>query len=162
VELFLRFSVSVVLLIALAGGLAYAQPAWLADLGLDFWNLPALERALAHEHQRQEKLKQESEQLQEKAQRRSEVIQELVAERISLAEAAARIRDLCEPFYLEQALSALEIPGRTENERLCRLAIYWAGAILRDSPAQAARVQARLEGQLGEELRTNNGQIVLP
>jgi hypothetical protein len=89
------------------------------------------------------------------------VAAELAAGRLTLVEAAARIRHLKDgPDNFWTFIRANE-RGNSDEERLCRHVIGWTEATLFNRPAEAARITARLEAELKNHLR-RNGKVILP
>jgi hypothetical protein len=100
---------------------------------------------------------------------KNQVAREVAAGRNSLPEAAGLFRAL--DRLAPESAPASEwfgddlppnIPGRTDEERLCRQVVAYVRVALRDGPADvAAAVVARLEAEFREELR-QRGTIRLP
>src|SRR5687767_1238703 len=97
-----------VLSLAVASGLLAAvlmvmSSGQLADLGLDFWNLPQWQRDLEESVRRREDLTRQEERLLNRLAAKQAVIENLIAGRLSLKEATAHFRALNEadPTSLE-------------------------------------------------------------
>jgi hypothetical protein len=86
---------------------------------------------------------------------RDRVAGDVVAGRLTLAEAAARFRELdhqvMDPATFAHTLK-LHFPGASEEERLCRKVIQHALDLVEQQPDVAAGLQARLEIQLRKHL----------
>ncbi len=156
-NLLVRFGATLVLLVGLVVGLACARPAWLAFVGVDLRDLPTLERELERD-QKLDRLRDES---RAKARLKNAILRDLIAGRIRLLPATAQIVAACDLPRIRLVMDSLDIAGRTENERLCRLVMFWTQALLDDSPRDAARVHERLRYQLEEAVR-ENGVVMLP
>jgi hypothetical protein len=92
---------------------------------------------------------------------RDRLVEALLADRLTLLQAAAGFRDLDQgspEFNLGRFRQ--KASGQTDEERYCRLVILWAEAQHVDSPERAARVAARLGEELKAHLR--DGTIHLP
>ena len=89
------------------------------------------------------------------------LIDEVVANRMSLVEAAARFRSLAEAG-LDQPMRVLQfLPGDTNEEKFCLQVILWAETHLREvRTSQGNEVLARLRRELAAA--RGCGEIVLP
>src|SRR5262245_42139971 len=91
-----------------------------------------------------------------------ETMNELIADRITLREAATRSRALArETPGFDGELLRLTYPGRTDDERHCRRVIAWVKVELQDQPGKAAALAARLEAELEGHLE-QDAAIRLP
>src|SRR4029077_6523787 len=95
---------SVLAALALAGlaGMGQAVPDWAEDAGFDFWNLPQINRQLEEQARRSEDLDARLESMLSRIELRQQIIDELLAEQITLSQAAAQFRDLTRavPMYV--------------------------------------------------------------
>jgi hypothetical protein len=93
---------------------------------------------------------------------KKETAAEVVAGRLTLREAAARLREADErsPEFNREAFRSL-VPGRTDEERYGRQVIRHVEGLLNDRPGEAAEVVARLEAELREYL-SSGGETSLP
>jgi hypothetical protein len=86
---------------------------------------------------------------------RDRIARLVIAGRLTLAEAAARFRELdhqvMDPGTYARTLQ-MYFPGASEEERLCRKVIRHALKLVDQQPDVAARLQARLETQLRKHL----------
>jgi hypothetical protein len=86
---------------------------------------------------------------------RNQIARELIDRRVTLAEAAARFRELdtktMDPQMYSRVLK-LRYPGATEEERICRKVIRHALEIVKQQPDVAASLEARLEAELQDHL----------
>jgi hypothetical protein len=93
-----------------------------------------------------------------------QVTEELLAGRITLPRAAARFRDInAAPGAAGRPLEG-NVPGATEEERLCRQVISWAAAQaeLPRQPGSGLPTRDRLEAELNALLQRNHGTVPLP
>jgi hypothetical protein len=82
------------------------------------------------------------------------VVAELLAEHLTLRQAAARFQELNATTPERQLVRWREAcPGQTDEERCCWTVLRYVGAELLDQPQQARAVRQRLEGELPERLR---------
>jgi hypothetical protein len=119
------------------------------ETGLDFWRLPEWRRQAEDGLRRGEELEAQLAAVRQCYAAKRQALAEVVAERLTLREAAARFRqaDLVNPIFPWDAFPDL-YPGDTDGERHCREVIHHVRLELRDEPARAAAVVARLEGEL--------------
>jgi hypothetical protein len=136
------------LLAGLVVGVGYAQPKWLAALGMDFWNLPALEDALAKNRQMSEHLDEVTQDAQHRAAQKNVIVERLVNEQLTLAEATAQILQVCDDHLLKVGCEILELEGKTHEESVCRLVVFWATIDMPPDSEQGAKLKARLETEL--------------
>ena len=113
---------SVLAALALAGlaGISQAIPEWAEDSGLDFWNLPRINRQLELQARRSEDLDARFESALSRIEMRQQVLDELLAGQITLREAAAKFRELTLAVPKHAELIALHYPNMTEDEMYCR------------------------------------------
>jgi hypothetical protein len=156
-----RLLIATGLLVGLMACLLCLAPQALSPLGLDFGDLPALQRRLEETRLRGEELDRRREALLRRIAAKERVVAELVAGRLTLLQAAARFRDLKgEPPDLA-APPGLAC-GCSEGERLCREVMAWAdGWLAEQAPQRAAAVAARLEAELRRH-RDRAGMVRLP
>jgi hypothetical protein len=84
---------------------------------------------------------------------KGEVVQEVIAGRLALLEAAARLRefDAQVPDFPVTTIR-LTVPGSSDEERYCRIVIWKAKSLLAQRPAEAEKVVQRLEVELERHL----------
>ena len=154
---------SVLGLIAAALVVVWAQPDLLDRCGLDPAALSELHEKEARTSQRRETLDRQSEIVQHRISAKQEVIGDLVAGRISFLQAARRFKDLNETPITCQDNYRSRFPGRSDGEKVCRQVLAWLEGELRGlSPSQAASLRCTCEEELEENLRRNDGVVVLP
>jgi hypothetical protein len=146
---------------ALLGVGRYAAPALCMSLGLDWWNLTELYRALRAEHERKADYLRREAVLLDRIAAKGRVTGDLLGGRLDLLQAAARFKALNGSPTDESTAPRVLFPGGSEGEMLCRQVLEWARAeALVRGPGAAARV-ADLEAELTSHLR-QHGTIVLP
>jgi len=145
----------------LLGGVVYAQPAWLADLGLDFWMLSEYSRELERQHLRGTKLTRQLNYALERMLAKKRIVRDLIDGRSTLLEAAVRLRDL--PYPSENFRSELRKSegGASDDENLCRHLLSWVPDLLMDDPGFACSTLTRLQEELDDQLR-QYGTVTLP
>ncbi len=145
----ITFGAGLYVALVLGIGYAYRQAATDFELG---WGsaLWTVHHVMERELQRETQLEDRSEDMRRRHAAKEWVKQELIAQRMTLWEAASHFRDLSksEPWYLEQIRKAY--PGRSDEESLCRNVIAYVRVALTREPARAAVVLARLEAELRE------------
>ena len=88
----LRVIAGLLLVGVVAASCCHLQPDWLADLGLDVWNLPDLLGRLRDAEERREVLAQDGQRVREGLRQKEEAIEALGAGRLTLAEAVESFR----------------------------------------------------------------------
>jgi hypothetical protein len=157
-------TLSVVALLGTAlAALNQYRPAWAARMQFDWWSLPALHEQIRRGEQESADLDARCREITARVLAREAVIRDLRAGRLTLAQAAARFRDINGP----DGKAPLEVAGRfggaTEEERLCRQVIAWAEVVARyESPGAAEPMRRGLEAELAALLARNSGVIRLP
>jgi hypothetical protein len=143
-----RIALMLTAMIALAIGLAYAQPAWMKEMGIDYWNLPEL-RALIHQHKElSTKLDEKRLIVLEVNEQKDVVVDKVIQRKMTLAEAVRRIQDVSGPEYLEEACRILEIDHSTREDRFQSLVRFWIEKRLSDDPATYRQVLIRLDMEM--------------
>jgi hypothetical protein len=144
------------------GGLWLFRPAWLHSAGLDFWNLADAERAVADAEQFGEEIEAVDHIVQERSATREIIIRDLLAEQLTLLEAAAQFRGL-EVASPASARSLQRIPARSEGERYCRQVLLWVRSTTQDWPrSHAEPILSRLEAELQAHMAEHDGDVILP
>lgn len=147
-----RCCLCLALLVGLTVGLVYAQPAWIADLGLDFWSIPEMEKKLAQENQRRDDLEVQEKKLFGAITRKREILQDLVLEKMPLYQAAAEIQELTPPEYLAMAAMEMNLEDKSLEEQLFRVVISWAQKQQNGNPQETRALLNRLETELRQAL----------
>jgi hypothetical protein len=133
--------------------------------GSDQLRRAELEQELPEENNRAARLKSQSIVVEERIQFSRRVAQELIAERMTLCEAATQLQNLDQssaPIYLEFYAKVFPrlYPGRSEAERYCRRAIALVESELVLAPVQRAGVIRRLTQEFG--LKFSDGVVQAP
>jgi hypothetical protein len=138
-----RFALTALLL---PFGLLAVNPTWAQSLGLDVWNVPALNAELRESAGTDRQLTDQSDGVRRRIAVKDAIIADLLAERITLAEATERFGELNagHPEYLMTIRATY--PGETDREKFARNVIAFAR--MRASPDQVEAVTARLEYEL--------------
>jgi hypothetical protein len=136
-------------------------PSWARRFGLNVGDLPALTWQLEQERLRREVLQAEAKRLNAQRRRQSAVIDALLARRLTLAQAAASLRDsrVDEPPKVRR-LGRRYFPDLSEDEWFCTLVIHAVEARLYHRPQEAQTWVARLEEELRQHRR--RGTLRLP
>jgi hypothetical protein len=144
--------------LALAG-VSVARPSWPADLGVDFWNVPALNARLKQHQQVAVALEYQDEQVMRRIAVKEVIVHDLIAGRISLVEAAAQFRALNAGRRDYLSVIRATFPGRTDDERICRNVIGFVEAAVEQDEDGRYTVH-----RLNEELwrLADSGTLVLP
>jgi hypothetical protein len=140
-------------------GISSAHPTWPTDLGVDFWNVPALKERLVSDRQLADQLATADRHVMRRIAAKETIIDDLVAGRIGLLEAAADFRALNagRPAYLMVIRSIY--PEMTDDERLCRNVIGYV-----EAGGEGDEDGRALIHRLTEELQTlkATGRLQLP
>ncbi len=152
-------TLSCVALLGLAlGAVSQYRPAWAVRMQLDWWSLPELQEEVRHGESRSARLDARCHELTARLTGKDAAIRDLRAGRLTLLQAAARFRDLNGADDTAAIDRWGRFAGATQEERLCRQVIQWAGAA---GPA-GEPTRRRLEAELADLLARNNGSIRLP
>jgi hypothetical protein len=149
----LRFTVSALFLGTVLTGVVSAYPESAEALGVDIWNLPALERQVEQSERFDAELDEWGRTIFTRLDGKHRVTLELLEGRLSLLQAAVRFRDLNtlprrNPVDLRDLF-----PGRSDAERVCRQVIRWASEEGRAiDPKRGESLQASLEKELQQLL----------
>jgi hypothetical protein len=135
--------------------------AFLAGFGLSFLTMPerqvqtpAPQPADVAEAPSTEELGLQLEATQRRSQARLRIAQDLIADRLTLLEAAEHFRDLNEGMSAIQREQWREqFHGATDQERHCWQVLLWVDARLHQDPPRALAVVSRLEAELRTHLK---------
>jgi hypothetical protein len=155
-----RVALIVVVLFMLAAGASMAYPAWVADAGLDFWNLPTLEDQVADEARLGEKLDQTSDLVQRSVSLRMALAEELIENRAQISEVIAQYVALNQSDPGRMAAVRRFFPAATDEESTYLQVRSFVRGELTRQPARCAATLARLEREF-ERYRSGHllGQI---
>ena len=134
----------------LAGVVLAVHPTWAVALGIDVWNVPALEAELRAGAEEAQRLDAEDEYVRRRIELKEMIVRDLVAERVSLAEATDRFVELnaLRPRSAEAVRESF--PGATDREKTARNVIAYA--LTRSTPDQQGAISSRLETELRQML----------
>jgi hypothetical protein len=146
-----------------SAALTIFRPAWATKVGLDVWNLPDLESRMAAAEQQSADLTRKNALVCDRIEAKEQVLQELLAERMTLLQAAAWFRRLDTATPEVPGAPPDRYPGRTEGERYCYLVMDWALSNREElTPSHAEEIRGRLQAELDAHLASHDGAIVLP
>jgi hypothetical protein len=141
-----RMFVGLLFVGTLAAGCTALQPAFLADLGLDFWSLPELWGRLHDEEVRLAELTRTQQCVCSRHAVKDEATQDLIAGRLTLAEAVERFEQASgESLPLARRQLRLLHPDAPEGELLHQHVIDYVLAALENEPQRSFAVVARLQ-----------------
>ena len=142
--------------------LTVVRPGWASVVGLDLWNLPLLNGEIAEQENISARLDRQQIIVLARLAAKEEVLHELLAEQITLVEAAEEFRRL-DQTPVESIQRAPEYStGRTEGERYCREVIQWVRFEPEDNPpGRMERIARRLEAELEVYLSNHAGEVNL-
>jgi hypothetical protein len=133
-----------------------ANPAWSASLGIDVWNLPALQDQIAGEAAKSREFDRRDADVFRRIELKERLVADLIAGRVTLAEVTPQFLELNRdrPGYM-LAIRA-SYPGRTDEERTARTVLQYAERQLAQFPsASHAAIAARLENEFSDLFPTS-------
>jgi hypothetical protein len=138
--------------VACLAGVAYARPALVTDLGLDFWNVPALQARLDQDVRHHRELDAKDVEVLRRIEIKEGVIADLIAGRMSLPEATThfKVLNIGRPDYM--TIIRAGYPGATDDERLSRNVLAFVEAHLRCRRANDRSIVERLTRELERRL----------
>ncbi len=149
----LRLSICALAVAGVIYGLDLAHPGWIQDLGHETVYLAEFSVQLENEAQIKDNYEDRLNTARIRMATKHEIARRLIAEQLSLCEAAALFRDLDRHFPNGCiAIFRQYIEGRTDDERYCRQVIGAAEGELFRQPHEAAAIRARLNAELQEML----------
>ena len=141
----------------------WTQPDLLDRCGLNVAALSTWHEQQARDSQRRQALDRHADVARDRIQAKEEVLRDLIVGRLTLLQAGRRFKDLNETPITCQDDYRSTYPGRSDGEKVCRQVLAWLERDLPDlSPSQAALLRSTLEEELAENLRQNDGVVVLP
>ncbi len=159
----LQIGCGVGLCVALVLGIGYAYRQVATDLDLGPGSNPwTWHLLLEREFFREIRLDDQLEEARRRMVIKSWVEEQLIAQRITLLEAAHRFRDLstADPHFMTRLRR--HFPSQSDEESLCRHVLQHVGESLSKRPSQAAVVLPRLEAELCELLHRYDAVRLLP
>jgi len=137
-------------------GVSHPQP--LACAGLDFWNLPQLNRDLEIAEQASEEMDVESAAVQQRITLKERIVTELIDGQLDLLDAAARFRILNAADLRQQIQIHRRYPSLTNEERNCRSVMDYAECtLLRRADGDFVRLRLEREFQSIRAHRASRG-----
>jgi len=159
-NLVLRLALCAVV-VAVAGiGLDIAHPGCLNNLGSELGSLPGLRSSIREEIDKQNDLQERCKIVLARLDAKRNIAAAVIAERLSLWEAAERFRDLANAAAAQNGQPPQKLVSYAVDEHICREVIACVNAELWDQPELAAVVGARLERELQEELECESGCLM--
>ena len=152
---FLRRRAVLVAGLLVAGVTLVIHPTWAATLGLDVWNMPALEAQVRTSTEEGHRLDAEDEYVRRRIDLKDTIVHDLLAEKVTLAEATDRFAELNARCPRTEAAVREYFPGATDREKTARNVISFA--VTRAAPQERASVASRLETELQQMLAAPRG-----
>jgi hypothetical protein len=144
------------------GALWVFRPAWVRTAGLDLWNMADAEQDVADAERVGAEIQSVDRIVQVRCAAKEIIIRDLLAERLTLMEAAAEFRHL-HIAAPPAARSHQMFPARSEGERYCREVLQWVRSTTTDwPPTQGEPILARLEAELQAHMAEHDGDVILP
>ena len=136
--------------VVVGAGVLFVHPTWAQALGVDVWNVPALEKKVRASADERDWLSNEDGEVLHRIAIKESIITELIQERTTLAEATERFLALnaAHPNYLEALRNSF--PGATDYEKYARNVISFA--VPRVAPHERDALSSRLEAELQQML----------
>ncbi|MFL5342971.1 MAG: hypothetical protein ACJ8F7_22800 [Gemmataceae bacterium] len=156
-----RCTLAIALLLAGASGVSYAVPEWPEDLGVDFWNMPQLNRQIDQCRRQRQEIETSAAETLRRIERKGAVVRDLIDGRLTFVEAATRFRDLNANSAHYQIAIQLNYPDVPGDERHCRNVIDYVRNQHPDEPAARA-CAAACEEELPRLRAACGGSIRLP
>ena len=147
------------LLLAVAG-VSYAMPEWTVELGVDFWDVPTLNRQIEQDRRQAEEFDANSMATVQRLREKTAIAADLVAGNVTLCEAAVRYRDLNAAAPHVLATLRERYPDCSDDERHCRNLLDFVGAEWPRSPETEACLK-RCNAELDQLRRQHGGTLRL-
>src|SRR5437870_2148693 len=119
----------------LLAGVSLACPTWPTAVGFDIWNLPDLERQLAGHLRAGEVLDKHLAAASERVWTKHRTIADLVANRLTLMEAAARFQAVDKRTSCCETTRACSTQSVSSEQAACEKVLKWVEAHLNDEPS---------------------------
>src|SRR5438132_8372118 len=147
-NLVLRLALCAVVVAVAGVGLDIAHPGCLNNLGSELGSLPGLRSSIREEIDKQNDLQERCTIVLARLDAKRQIAAAVIAERVSLWEAAERFRDLANAAAAQNGQPPQKLASYAAHEHICREVIACVNAELWDQPELAAVVNARLEREL--------------
>jgi hypothetical protein len=136
--------------VALALGSACAAPQWTESVGLDVWDVPALQKTIEIETKGTLELNAEIEECQHRVELKERLIADLRAGRATLQEVTSAFLAVNRSQPSSMFLIRTSYSGATDEEKTARNVVAYAIHRTSESPSEEREVVARLSNQLQE------------
>jgi len=147
-----------VALFVVCGTVAIARPGALAQAGLDFWSLPALNQEIEAVEADNQELTEAANATLRRIETKEEIVKDLIHGETDLLHAAVQFRNLNAVYAEYMDLLHMKFPGRTDDECVCRNVIEYT-TICVANRTDRGEILERLEA---EYARFRQSQIHLP
>ncbi|MCI0704888.1 MAG: hypothetical protein L0241_27835 [Planctomycetia bacterium] len=133
--------------------LMFADPTWAKSLGVDVWNMPALQQETRDADAHHAELDIENAALLRRIEVKETLIRDLIEERTTLTEVTAQFHEMnvVRPQYM--VVIRVSFPGDTDEEKMARNVISFA--LPRVEPEKREALERRLEAELQQMLATS-------
>lgn len=141
----------IVLVVAIVSGLAgvgYARPDLATNLGLDFWSVSELQESLDCELRLHRELEAKDVEVLRRIDIKEEIVRDLVANRLTLTEAAAHFKLLNAHQNAYLTVIRTVYVGASDDERICRNVIGFVEVYLQAMGQRGGPVLERLNAEL--------------
>jgi hypothetical protein len=157
-----RSLASLGLMLATLAGLAQTRPAWMHDLGMDWWGLPELYRVIDSERERKQQIDAYGDVVQARYRAKQAVLEELLAGRMALVKAAALFRALDQTMPQGREHIDRFCVGMGEGERTCLEVLgHVRGRYRREMPSPIQALVDRLSVEVEDQV-CSHGDVALP
>jgi hypothetical protein len=158
----LRFVVLFGAVVGALIGVVHVQPTWAASLGMDWWSLYDLEQTMEGQLRLTVQLEAQREQTTRRAESRRQIVAEVVADRMTLIDAAIEFRRLNQTLPSTSYSYRQAYSGKSEGESLCRYVIRLTQVYMSERTPDLAQAKTeQLDGELQALLR-QDGIVHLP
>ena len=136
--------------------LTVADPTWAKAIGVDVWNVPALEQEAQEAYEQNDQMTATAESLNRRMEVKEALIRDLIEGRATLAEVTAQFYELNSPYPQYMTAIRANFPGRTDEEKMAHNVIYYA--LPRATPEQREALKTRLDAELQQMLIGSAGR----
>ncbi len=143
--------------------LCVLRPELASEVGFDVWNLIDPQSNMAAQQRFAQELDQQDEIIKDRIAAKTEIIREVLADRLTLLEAAASFRHVTANPREYPGHGPEFFPGQTESERYCHQVLHWVKCETHGwAPSHAEAIWCRLTAELDEYLASHDGEVILP